>query len=161
TAWHMAKTPDGETAGTPDREIAAQFAADAPVSPELLEVFQLEAAEHLNTICATLPLLEKQPDSKEYIQEVRRSAHTLKGAAAMVGFRSVTHLAPRMEDVLDLVYEGSLAPSPEILQLLFAATDALEDLASGKSLVLDDLYQRFEPFLAEQAQRAAAQAAPA
>src|SRR5262249_42954252 len=56
---------------------------------------------------------------------------------------------------------GSLAASPEVLQLLFAATDALEDLASGKSLVLDDLYQRFEPFLADQAQRAAAQAAPA
>src|SRR5262249_30772585 len=66
-------------------------------------------------------------------QEIRRSAHTLKGSAAMVGFQSITQLAHRMEDLLDLLYEGSRPVTPDVVQLLFASHDALQDLAARKA----------------------------
>ncbi len=103
------------------------------VSPELLEVFALEAEDHLRTIGLGLPEFERNPSNKEVLQQVRRSTHTLKGAAGMVGFRNITQLAHRMEDVLDLLYEDGLTATPEVIKLLFASADALEDMSKGKA----------------------------
>jgi chemotaxis protein histidine kinase CheA len=135
---------------------AAAATAQEEIAPELLEVFQLEAAEHLRTIQGLLPVLEQQPDKKASLQEIRRSAHTLKGAAGMVGFRNVTQLAHRMEDALDLLYEGTLPLTPEVLQLLCVSADALEDLAAGRTASLEPLYQGYEAFLGQQAKPAPA-----
>jgi chemosensory pili system protein ChpA (sensor histidine kinase/response regulator) len=108
------------------------FDAQEDVAPELVEVFALEAEEHLRTISTMLPVLEQEPQNREALQEIRRSAHTLKGAAGMVGFHQITQLAHRMEDLLDLLFEGSLSVTPENIQLLFASNDVLEDMATGK-----------------------------
>jgi chemosensory pili system protein ChpA (sensor histidine kinase/response regulator) len=115
------------------------------VSAELLEVFALEAEDHLRNISSLLPLLEQQPNNQDLVQDVRRSAHTLKGAAAMVGFREVTQLAHRMEDLLDQLFEGTRPVTPAIVQLLFSSTDTLEDLAAGRrhELDLEALYARY------------------
>jgi chemosensory pili system protein ChpA (sensor histidine kinase/response regulator) len=131
------------------------------VSPELLEVFALEAEEHLRNIHTLLPILEQQPRSKTHLQEVRRSAHTLKGSAAMVGFRSITKLAHRMEDLLDLLYDGQFEVTQDILALLFASTDALEDMTAGKGegSVVQELYSRYEELLGLAATRAPAASA--
>ncbi len=122
---------------------------DEPVSPELLEIFRLEAEDHLRIIHASLPGLEADAGNRDLLQEVRRSAHTLKGAAAMVGFRQVTQLAHRMEDVLDLMYEGGGQLTPDVLRLLFTSTDGLEDLAGGKDVdaALPSLYAAYDRLL--------------
>jgi chemotaxis protein histidine kinase CheA len=133
-----------------DPEVLAGFDADAEVAPELLEVFALEAEDHLRTISTALPQLAAQPDNRELIQEVRRAAHTLKGSAAMVGFPKITRLAHRMEDLLDLLYEGSHPVTAEVIQLLHASTDALEDLAARRHdrVSLRGLYAGFDQLLA-------------
>jgi len=100
-------------------------------APELVEVFVLEAEEHIRSMSQALVELEHQPDSKELLQQIRRSAHSLKGSAAMVGFSEITQLAHRMEDLLDLLYEGGAAFDPDTLKLLFASNDALEDMIGG------------------------------
>ncbi|HEV3162905.1 MAG TPA: hybrid sensor histidine kinase/response regulator, partial [Isosphaeraceae bacterium] len=119
------------------------------VSIELQEVFALEAEEHLRELSTLLPALEREPDNKGLLQDIRRSAHTLKGSAAMVGLPDITQLAHRMEDLLDLLYEGSRAATPEIVRLLFASTDALEDMAAGKveSGVVHELYVSYEQLI--------------
>jgi len=119
------------------------------ISPELLEVFALEAEDHRHTINTRLPILEQQPDDRECLQEIRRSVHTLKGAAGMVGFQQITQMAHRMEDLLDLLYEGSRPVTPEIIQLLFTSNDLLEDMATGKkeSERAQALYARYAEVL--------------
>jgi chemosensory pili system protein ChpA (sensor histidine kinase/response regulator) len=131
------------------------------VLPELVEVFALEAEDHLRNISTLLPALEQQPDNKELLQDIRRSAHTLKGSAATVGFRKITRLAHRMEDLLDLLYEGGAAVTPETIQLLFASTDALEDLAQckGDEAAVRDLYERYSRLLGQTHSREVAVAA--
>ncbi len=112
---------------------------------ELMEIFLVEAEDHLHTINSALRTLENQPGRKEVMEEIRRSVHTLKGAGAMVGFRSVTQLSHRMEDLLDLLYAGSLGMTPEILELLFSSQDCLQDLLNGTIdlPLLETLYARF------------------
>jgi chemosensory pili system protein ChpA (sensor histidine kinase/response regulator) len=115
------------------------------VSPELMEVFLVEAEDHLHNIARSLRTLQAEPDRKEDVQEIRRSVHTLKGAGAMVGFRTVTQLSHRMEDLLDLIYEGRLSLSPEVMELLFTSADVLHDLVNGtiELPLLNSLYSRF------------------
>ncbi|HEU4391431.1 MAG TPA: Hpt domain-containing protein, partial [Blastocatellia bacterium] len=116
---------------------------------ELAEVFAFEAEDHLRNISLSLPLLEQSPDNKDLLQGIRRSAHSLKGTAAMVGFHEITKLAHRMEDLLDLLYEGSIKVTGEIMTLLFASTYALEDMSANRAdeLVIQNLYSLYEKLL--------------
>lgn len=115
------------------------------IPAELLEVFLPEAEEHLRVMTLSLPALAAQPGNKPLLQEIRRSAHSLKGSAAVVGFQEITKLAHRAEDLLDLLYEDELALTTEHLQLLFASTEALENLLNQRAddEVLRALYEAY------------------
>lgn len=118
--------------------------------PELLEIFRLEAEDHLKVISGSLPELRTRPGDKALLQDIRRSAHTLKGSAAMVGFQAITDLAHRMEDLLDEMYEEGRPCTEEIVRTLFRSADALEDLASGRTdaAILSGLYAEYDGLLA-------------
>ncbi len=119
------------------------------ISAELMEVFLLEAEEHLLSMHSSLRQLEANPVHPEMIQNVRRSAHSLKGTAAMIGFEQITHLAHRMEDLLDLVYDGEITLTPEMIRLLTVSTDLLEDMSNHQESAasLAQIYQDFEKIL--------------
>lgn len=125
------------------------------VSPELMEAFLQEAEDHLQSVSRLLRELEKEPDDKDNIQQVRRSVHTLKGAAAMVGFAALSQLAHRMEDMLDLVYEGAMELGPQHMDLLLATSDAMADLASDNvdmaafEPVLGEVHDRYATILGQ------------
>ena len=141
--------PDPQTRHT-DETKSGNDAVQRQEARELAEVFAFEAEDHLRNISLSLPLLEQAPDNKDLLQGIRRSAHSLKGTAAMVGFHEITKLAHRMEDLLDLLYEGSLAVTGEIMTLLFASTYALEDMSANRAddLVIQNLYSLYEKLLA-------------
>lgn len=101
------------------------------VPAELLDVFNEEAADHLKSLYHTLEEIEKDEASPERVQELRRSAHTLKGAAGAVGLRTITQIAHRMEDLLDRFYEEKIKPTPAQIKLIYQTTDTLQDLAAG------------------------------
>lgn len=129
-----------ETGAEKNQESAGTEAAAAEpppefelISPELLEAFSLEAEDHLRNISALLTNLDRDPEQKDRLQEVRRSVHTLKGAASTVGLPVIANLSHQMEDLLDLLYEGSLEFAPEIMDLLFNSADMLQDLVENKA----------------------------
>ncbi len=113
------------------------------INPELLEIFSTEAEEHLRSINTLLPELEKDPEQKDLLQDIRRSVHTLKGAAGAVGFKDISKLAHRMEDLLDLLYEGGCKLDSEKMDVLFISADTLEDLAVGNERNTQELYSRY------------------
>ncbi len=102
---------------------------DDPANGELLEIFQEEAEEHVTLIAGALRDLERNPGDKEALQELRRSMHTLKGAAGMVGLRSAQRVAHHSEDLLDRTVDSGGALDPEVFPLLFATADVIEDIA--------------------------------
>jgi chemosensory pili system protein ChpA (sensor histidine kinase/response regulator) len=136
-------TPKETSPSAPAEEQPAPMGEE--VSPELMEVFLVEAEDHLQNIAKSLRTFQDDPDRKDVMQEVRRSVHTLKGAGAMVGFRTVTQLSHRMEDLLDLIYEGRLSLTPDVMELLFTSADVLQDLVNGtiELPLLNSLYSRF------------------
>lgn len=104
----------------------------AEISPEMREVFMEEAEDHLRIIYAAFSRVEIEGPTTALAREIRRSIHTLKGAAGAVGFRVAGQWAHRMEDVLDRLEEADECASVETISLLYRTTDAIQDLVHGK-----------------------------
>jgi two-component system chemotaxis sensor kinase CheA len=89
------------------------------------ELFLTESREHLNA-CNTLLLeWERAPESRSPVGGLFRAVHTVKGMAATMGFAGVADLAHRLENLLDALRGGRVAPNPTVFQLLFRSVDAL------------------------------------
>ncbi|MEB1806122.1 MAG: chemotaxis protein CheA [Bacillaceae bacterium] len=102
---------------------------------EYLDVFIDESQEHLQSLNDNLLLLENEPGNLAIVGEIFRSAHTLKGMAATMGYEDLAHLTHSMENVLDLIRNQKLEATTAVLDVVFAAVDDLEamvnDIASG------------------------------
>jgi two-component system chemotaxis sensor kinase CheA len=90
------------------------------------ELFLSESREHVSAINHLLLTLESDPRSREAVEGLFRAVHTIKGMSATMGYRAVADLAHEMEDVLDRVRLGRMAPGADLVDTLFAACDALE-----------------------------------
>ncbi|GAE31179.1 chemotaxis protein CheA [Halalkalibacter hemicellulosilyticus] len=105
------------------------------VNSEYLDVFLDESQEHLQAINDNLLKLEQAPEDLSIVGEVFRSAHTLKGMAATMGFEDLAHLTHNMENVLDKIRQSKLDATSGVLDVVFLAVDDLEamvqDIASG------------------------------
>ena len=116
----------------PSSSPSEQAPPRASVIPaELLEVFRQEAEEHLTRIGEFLGRLQQQPERQDFLLEVRRSVHTLKGASGSVGFTELSRLSHRMEDLLDRLAESGQQLSADHRALLVSTFDALSDMVAG------------------------------
>ncbi|RFU61547.1 chemotaxis protein CheA [Peribacillus glennii] len=93
---------------------------------QYLEVFIDESKEHLQTCSEQLLELEKNPDNLSIVNEIFRSAHTLKGMSATMGYEDLANLTHKMENVLDGIRNNKITLNPEIFDVIFQAVDDLE-----------------------------------
>ncbi|MFZ7822564.1 chemotaxis protein CheW [Priestia sp. 40] len=100
---------------------------------QYLEVFIEESKEHLQNVNDQLMLFEKNTDDLGYVNEIFRSAHTLKGMSATMGFDDLAQLTHKMENVLDAVRNHQLDVHTEVLDALFESVDALEIMVQSIS----------------------------
>jgi two-component system chemotaxis sensor kinase CheA len=93
---------------------------------QYLEVFIEESKEHLQSCNDHLLELEKNPNDMRIISEIFRSAHTLKGMSATMGYDDLAKLTHQMENVLDGIRNQTVSVSPILLDIIFLAVDDLE-----------------------------------
>ncbi len=113
------------------------------ISPEILESFYEEAEEHLEDLGRSLNVLDTQvkesipisPTLREASRRFRRSVHTLKGAAAVIGFQDFATFAHSFEDLLDWLFEEAREISPEIVAVLVESSDLLERMITQPTLL--------------------------
>jgi two-component system chemotaxis sensor kinase CheA len=105
---------------------------------EFLVIFQDEANERLDNIVDTLLALEARRAAPDAIDALFRDAHTIKGAAGMLGLDDVRALAHSMEDVLAGVRESGTFPA-ELVEPLLRAADALRSHVAGTGASSADL----------------------
>jgi two-component system chemotaxis sensor kinase CheA len=97
---------------------------------ELRALFRAESEEHLQLLDQGLLRLEKEPDHKGTLEEVFREAHSLKGAARMLGLSNIEMVAHRLEDVLRAASRGDLPLVPEHVDRLCVGVDAARKLVT-------------------------------
>jgi two-component system, chemotaxis family, sensor kinase CheA len=93
---------------------------------QYLDIFIEESKEHLQAINQQVLLLEKTPDELSIVNEIFRSAHTLKGMSATMGYEDLANLTHCMENVLDAIRNKKIAVTTQVLDVLFASLDHLE-----------------------------------
>jgi two-component system chemotaxis sensor kinase CheA len=90
-----------------------------------------EAKGHLERIASGLLTLESAPDDHATIDGIFREAHTMKGAAGMVGMMRVSRLAHRLEDLLVELRSGTRRSTPELTDAMLLVVDGLGRLIAG------------------------------
>ena len=92
------------------------------------DLFVSEAREHLQDMNQLLLRLEKEPGNIDVLRDIFRSAHTLKGMSATMGYDKLTQLTHEMENLLDQLRSGNVQVAGETVDLLFSCFDAGESI---------------------------------
>ena len=108
----------------------------------LLQSFREETEECLAQMEQSLLALETHPEDRELISSLFRAAHTIKGNASLLEFEALARFLHNVEDLLDLCRNHILALSPEVINILLQAVDALRQMAKravdGKESLLPE-----------------------
>ncbi len=99
---------------------------------DLLVTFKTEADEYLAKLTQGLLALEKDANQPEVIAEMFRAAHTIKGAAAMIGCDAIKHIAHDLEETLRKIKDGELTFTSPIADRSLKALDAISAILEGK-----------------------------
>jgi len=101
------------------------------VGPEILEIFIDEARQELDVITTMVQRWQSDVADQEALLTFRRSFHTLKGSGRLVGATLIGEFAWAIENMLNRVIDGTLAPGPEVFDVLGRAAEALPVLIDG------------------------------
>jgi len=100
------------------------------MTDEYLEAFVRESEEHIVELNNALLALEEDSSDRDAVDVVFRTAHTLKGNFAAMGFSQGADLAHAIEDLLDRIRDGRIEVSAGVMDPLFAAVDEIETIVA-------------------------------
>lgn len=92
------------------------------------DVFASESAEFVQSMVNSLLQLEDNPGDLEPVEAVFRSAHSLKGMAAAMGYERTEDLTHKMESLMDTVRRREQPPDPLLVDLMLRAADTVKGL---------------------------------
>lgn len=120
---------------------------------EYLGLFLDESQEHIQSINTQLLKLE-QSGGADVVQEIFRSAHTLKGMSSTMGYERVANLTHEMESALDLVRGGKKESNQLLLDTMFIAMEQIEDMIAdienggqGANVDVSETVAAFQSFI--------------
>ncbi|MBI5026457.1 MAG: hybrid sensor histidine kinase/response regulator [Nitrospirae bacterium] len=100
-------------------------------SSRLVDFFLAEAYDHINILEKGILQLEANPRDIAQIEELFRSAHTIKGSAALVKLNGISNAAHRMEDILEGVMGERIPVTPQCIEVLLYILDTIKELIRG------------------------------
>src|SRR5262249_58366133 len=95
----------------------------------LMELFRMEAEGHTATLSSGLVALEGASATPESIEPLMRAAHSLEGAARIVGLDAAVRVAHAMEDAFVAAQKGGVVLRPEHVDILLRGVDFLVQIA--------------------------------
>lgn len=102
------------------------------IDPMMLELFRTELENHSRLLEAGLVGAEADPEP-EKIEPLMRAAHSIKGAARIVGLPTAVTVAHAMEDVLSAAQHGKLNLTAGHVDLLLKGNDIFQALSREKT----------------------------
>lgn len=93
-----------------------------------LDLFFEETDEHLQSLNEQVLELENNPEDSSIVDVMFRSAHTIKGMAATMGYDTMAKLTHKMENVFDLLKQKIIPADATSIALIFDCLDTLSDL---------------------------------
>ena len=99
---------------------------------QYLEIAIEGMKEELEKFNNQLLILEKEPENQDVINEIFNyemflMAHSLKGIAAMMGYKRMQYLTQDIENICHEVAVDRMKMNPELLDILFQCLEALKE----------------------------------
>lgn len=104
----------------------------------MMELFRLEVETQATTLTNNLLTLEHQPQSAQELEALMRAAHSVKGAARIVGLDAAVGLAHVMEDCFVAAQNHDISLSAQQIDLLLSGVDLLRSLSQVSDANLPD-----------------------
>ena len=131
---------------------------------QYLSVFLDEAKEHLQSLNDNIMILEQDPENEDCINEIFRSAHSMKGMAGTMGYTRMQNLTHDMEDVFSDVRGGKIKIKSADIDVLLQCLDAIQEYVDNITENQDegtDEHQNIIKALADIRSGGGSEAAPA
>ncbi len=93
---------------------------------EILEIFKNEVRERVKNVEDGLIALQSDPSNQDIVENLLREAHTIKGAARMVGYSRMGEVAHKLETLLRKFKEGEVDPQKAV-KAAFKAVDYIKN----------------------------------
>ena len=130
------QTPEPQAAAPQDESQAsdpdeASFVLGPDDDLELLNEFCNEGRDLLHQVEQGVLVLEENPKHKDTLNQVFRAFHTFKGGAGFLGIAPIKHLAHQLESVLDAARRDQLSIDREVIEVILAGGDALQQYVNA------------------------------
>jgi two-component system sensor histidine kinase and response regulator WspE len=106
------------------------MSAEDADSLSLLGLFRLEVETHVRSLNTGLLALERGTDSAQYLEECMRAAHSLKGAARIIGLAAGVDVAHAMEECFVSAQRGERVLGAGQIDVLLRGSDLLHRIAN-------------------------------
>ncbi len=103
----------------------------------LTDLFHQEAENQTAVLTQGLLALEREPAGAARLEELMRAAHSLKGAARIVGIAAGVKVAHAMEDCFVAAQNGRVTLGAEAVDVLLKAVDLFSRIAQTPEAQLD------------------------
>jgi two-component system sensor histidine kinase and response regulator WspE len=113
----------------------ASAAEESPSLPvdlsdmSMLDLFRMEAANYCTKLSEGLVALENDPSATELLESMMRAAHSMKGAAKIVGLDAAVGLAHAMEDVFIAAQKEKILIERKAIDILLNSIALLTTIA--------------------------------
>ena len=101
------------------------------------ELFVQEALEHVENLSQNLLKYEEEPNSKELVDNLFRSAHSLKGMAATMGYEQILEICKSIEEVFDRFRQNEEKITAEKGNVLFYGIDLIKQLVQDEKKIIN------------------------
>lgn len=106
-----------------------------------LQTFYVEAQEHLESMENVLLQIDEGDCNDEMLNDIFRSAHTIKGSSGIFGLDHIVNFTHVVENILDRARDKEIELEHELLNILFKCRDHIQHLVS---LTLDEFQNETE-----------------
>ena len=90
-----------------------------------------ECGELLDALQTNLDLLLNGTGDGDILNAIFRSVHSIKGGAGAFGFTALVAFSHVFESLLDAMREQKISATPDVMQMLLRASDALADIVGA------------------------------
>ncbi|GMR07746.1 MAG: Wsp signal transduction system sensor histidine kinase WspE [Gammaproteobacteria bacterium] len=95
----------------------------------MFELFRVEADTHSATLTEGLMEIEQGAEPTTHLESLMRAAHSIKGAAKLVGAESACLVAHAMEDCFVAAQEGKFSIAEQHVDILLQGVDILKEIS--------------------------------
>jgi chemotaxis protein histidine kinase CheA len=129
--FYFFHSPKGLKSWNPTEIVEASTLTMSLETDMMLDLFRSEVETHSEAMTQALLALEQDPEATRLIDGMMRAAHSIKGAARIVGVQQAVEVAHVMEDCFVAAQRSQIVLKPSGIDVLLKGVDMLGQISAN------------------------------